>query len=111
MQQKLKIKKTNEKIKNLLNIFFLHANIKYLRAEINSDKGYIMSIINPGDLVTLKGMTKTNDKPIGMVKKRWATGDLEIFWLNEDIAKRFAVHKILNHSRLEVISKASRQSP
>ena len=44
-----------------------------------------MSIINPGDLVTLKGMTKTSDKPIGMVKKKWATGDLEIFWLSKTL--------------------------
>ena len=64
-------------------------------------------LIQPGDLVTLKGMKKTNEKPIGMVKKKWATGDLEIFWLNENIARRFAVHKILNHSRVEIVSKAN----
>ena len=64
-------------------------------------------IIQPGDLVTLKGMIKTSEKPIGMVKRKWATGDLEIFWLNEDMAKRFAVHKILNHSRVEIVSKAN----
>jgi hypothetical protein len=64
-------------------------------------------IIQPGDLVTLKGMKKTQEKPIGMVKKKWATGDLEIFWLNEQMAKRYAVHKILNPSKVEIVSKAN----
>tara|TARA_Y100000748_G_C15391404_1_gene447675 strand:+ start:592 stop:807 length:216 start_codon:yes stop_codon:yes gene_type:complete len=66
--------------------------------------------IQVGDLVTLKGMTKISEKPIGMVKRIWATKDIEIFWLNEDIAKRYAVHKILNHSRLEIVSQANQQS-
>tara|TARA_R100000008_G_scaffold86055_1_gene77708 strand:+ start:8232 stop:8444 length:213 start_codon:yes stop_codon:yes gene_type:complete len=70
-----------------------------------------MTDINPGDLVTLKGMRKVKEKPIGMVKKKWATNDLEIFWLNEDIAKRFAVHKILDPSRVEILSRASPLSP
>ena len=68
-----------------------------------------MTKINVGDLVTLKGMRKAKEKPIGMVKKKWATNDLEIFWLNEKLAKRYAVHKILNPSRLEVISTARAQ--
>ena len=68
------------------------------------------TIFQPGDLVTLKGMKKTQEKPIGMVKRIWATKDIEIFWLNEDIAKRYAVHKILKHSRLEIVSQASQQS-
>tara|TARA_R110000796_G_scaffold27666_2_gene76124 strand:+ start:524 stop:751 length:228 start_codon:yes stop_codon:yes gene_type:complete len=67
-------------------------------------------IIQPGDLVTLKGMNKIKDKPIGMVKKRWATNDVEIFWLNEIIAKRFALHKIYNYRKLEIVSKANLQS-
>ena len=71
----------------------------------------IMTDINLGDLVTLKGMLKTKEKPIGMVKRIWATKDIEIFWLNEDIAKRYAVHKILNRSRLEIVSQANQQSP
>jgi hypothetical protein len=64
--------------------------------------------IQPGDLVTLKGMSNQKEKPIGMVKRIWATKDIEIFWLNQDIANRFAVHKILSHSRIEVISQADR---
>ena len=61
----------------------------------------------PGDLVTLKGMNKQKEKPIGMVKKIWATKDVEIFWLNKNIAKRYAVHDILKFSKLEIVSKAN----
>ena len=68
-------------------------------------------IIQPGDLVTLKGMVNIEEKPIGMVKKKLATNDIEIFWLNENIAKRFAVHKIYKHNKLEIVSKANLQSP
>ena len=78
---------------------------------LNSQMKLIMTDINLGDLVTLKGMLKTKEKPIGMVKRIWATKDIEIFWLNEDIAKRYAVHKILNRSRLEIVSQANQQSP
>ena len=58
-------------------------------------------IIQPGDLVTLKGMTNIEEKPIGMVKRIWATKDIEIFWLNENIAKRYAVHKIYKKTSAE----------
>jgi len=68
------------------------------------------TIIQLGDLVTLKGMKKVEEKPIGMVKKKWATNDLEIIWLNTNIAKRFAVHNILNKNKLEVVSKVSQES-
>ena len=68
------------------------------------------AIIQPGDLVTLKGMKKIKEKPIGMVKKKWATNDVEVFWLNENIAKRFAVHKICHYNKLEIVSKANQQS-
>jgi hypothetical protein len=66
-----------------------------------------MTDINPGDLVTLKGMLKTKEKPIGMVKRIWATKDLEIFWLNEDLAKRYALVKINDPKKLEIVSKAN----
>ena len=62
--------------------------------------------IQPGDLVTLKGMKNLKDKPIGMVQKKWATDHIEIFWLNETIANRFALSKINELKKLEVISKA-----
>tara|TARA_R110000824_G_scaffold232791_3_gene420974 strand:- start:17813 stop:18037 length:225 start_codon:yes stop_codon:yes gene_type:complete len=71
----------------------------------------IMTDINLGDLVTLKGMLKTKEKPIGMVKRKWATKDLEIFWLNENLAKRYAVTNIVSPSKLEIVSKANQQSP
>jgi len=77
---------------------------------ISSEKRNNMTKINIGDLVTLRGMSNTLEKPIGMVKRIWATKDIEIFWLNENIAKRYAVHKILNRSKLEVISKVNQQS-
>tara|TARA_B100000073_G_C23609037_1_gene523738 strand:+ start:239 stop:457 length:219 start_codon:yes stop_codon:yes gene_type:complete len=64
------------------------------------------SNIQPGDLVTLKGMKNLKDKPIGMVQKKWATDHIEIFWLNEIIANRFALSKINDMKKLEIISKA-----
>lgn len=63
------------------------------------------SNIQPGDLVTLKGMKNLRDKPIGMVQKKWATDHIEIFWLNEIIANRFALTKISETKKLEIISK------
>jgi hypothetical protein len=65
------------------------------------------TIFQPGDLVTLKGMKKIKEKPIGMIKRKWATNDVEIFWINEDIAKRYAVKKIIDLKKLEIISKAN----
>ena len=64
-------------------------------------------IFQLGDLVTLKGMKKIKEKPIGMIKRKWATDHLEIFWLNEDIAKRYAVKKNIDLKKLEIISKAN----
>jgi len=67
-----------------------------------------MTEIQVGDLVTLKGMSKLLEKPIGLVKRKWATKDIEVFWLNKKIAQRFAVHNILQPKKIEVISKANR---
>jgi hypothetical protein len=64
--------------------------------------------IEIGDLVTLKGMSKISDKPIGMVKEKKTTDRIEIFWLNKNIAKRFAVKDIVETKKIEVISKANR---
>ena len=63
--------------------------------------------IQPGDLVTLKGMSKLKEKPIGMVKKKWATDHIEIIWLNELVANRFALTKVNDSKKLEIISKAN----
>ena len=65
------------------------------------------TIIQPGDLVTLKGMSKLKEKPIAMVKKKWATDHIEIFWLNELVANRFALTKVNDSKKLEIISKAN----
>jgi len=65
------------------------------------------TIIQPGDLVTLKGMSKLKEKPIGMVKKKWATDHIEILWLNELVANRFALTKVNDSKKLEIISKAN----
>ena len=62
--------------------------------------------IQLGDLVTLKGMKNLKEKPIGMVQKKWATDRIEIFWLNEIIANRFALSKINDSKKLEIVSKA-----
>ena len=64
--------------------------------------------IQIGDLITLKGMSKLDEKPLGIVKKKWATSDIEILWLNHKIARRFAVHDILDFKKIEIISKANR---
>ena len=52
-------------------------------------------------------MAKTNEKPLGMVKRIWATKDIEIFWLNEEVAKRYALTNIVNPKKLEIVSRAS----
>lgn len=62
--------------------------------------------MNIGDLVTLKGMSKTKEKPIGIIMKKWATDHIEIFWLNESLAKRYAVHKIQTQKKIEIINSA-----
>ena len=63
-----------------------------------------------GDLVTLRGMENTREKPIGMVKKVFYNKKIEVFWLNENIAQRYALRKWIHHEKLEVISKANQQS-
>tara|TARA_Y100000310_G_C20583894_1_gene764411 strand:- start:936 stop:1139 length:204 start_codon:yes stop_codon:yes gene_type:complete len=67
-----------------------------------------MTKIEIGDLVTLKGMSKLVEKPIGMVKKKHTTNYIEIFWINKNIAKRFAVSEVVELKKIEVISKANR---
>jgi len=66
-----------------------------------------MKDIKPGDLVTLKGMSRQKEKPIGMAKKIFYNKKCEIFWLNEKIAQRYALNKWVLHEKLEVISEAS----
>ena len=66
--------------------------------------------MNVGDLVTLKGMSNTKEKPLGIIMKKWATDHMEIFWLNENLAQRYAVHKIQEQRKLEIINSARQQS-
>ena len=40
-----------------------------------------------------------------MIKRKWATNDVEIFWINEDIAKRYAVKKIIDLSSYPIFSE------
>jgi len=63
--------------------------------------------IKPGDLVTLKGLSKQKEKPIGIVKKRLNEKTFEILWITERIAIRYALVDQANKHRLEVISEAA----
>jgi len=65
--------------------------------------------IKPGDLVTLKGLNKQKEKPIGIVKKEVGNKTFEIIWLNEGLAARFALVDRAKSHRLEVISEADQQ--
>ena len=64
--------------------------------------------INPGDLVTLKGLKNQKENPIGIVKRRAGNKTFEIIWINEGIATRFALVDMAKSHRLEVISEADR---
>lgn len=66
-----------------------------------------MTEIQIGDLVTLKGMSKLIEKPIGIVKRKWSANNIEILWLNQKIAQRWAVEKYFKPKKLQVISKAN----
>jgi len=65
--------------------------------------------INPGDLVTLKGLKNQKEKPIGIVKRLVNNKTFEIIWINEGIADRFALINTAKSHRLEVISEADQQ--
>ena len=60
-------------------------------------------MINIGDLVTLKGLKNTDEKPLGIVMKVWATDHAEIMWVNATIAARFALHKVIDPRKLDII--------
>ena len=65
--------------------------------------------ILPGDLVTLKGLSKQKEKPIGIVKRKVGTKTYEVMWINEGLATRFALVNMAKGHRLEVISSAAQQ--
>jgi len=62
--------------------------------------------MNIGDLVTLKGMSKTKEKPLGIIMKKWATNHIEILWLNKILAQRYAVEKMQEPKKLEIVNSA-----
>tara|TARA_Y100001938_G_scaffold131219_1_gene188071 strand:- start:10043 stop:10246 length:204 start_codon:yes stop_codon:yes gene_type:complete len=66
-----------------------------------------MQDINPGDIVTLKGLSKQKEKPLGIVKRKLDRKTFEIFWINEGIATRFALVDMAKSHRLEIISQAA----
>ena len=65
-----------------------------------------MQDIRPGDIVTLKGLSKQKEKPIGIVKKKLNEKTFEIIWITESLAKRCALVNFAKKHRLEVISEA-----
>jgi len=67
-----------------------------------------MPDIKPGDLVTLKGLSKQQEKPVGIVKRTVGEKTYEIFWINEGMAARFALVDMAKSHRLEVISPVDR---
>jgi len=64
--------------------------------------------IKPGDIVTLKGLSNQQEKPVGIVKRNMGNKTYEIFWINEGMASRFALVDLAKSHRLEVISSADR---
>ena len=67
-----------------------------------------MPDIRPGDIVTLKGLSKQEEKPVGIVKRSMGNKTYEIFWINEGLATRFALVDMAKSHRLEVISSVDR---
>ncbi len=67
-----------------------------------------MPDIKPGDIVTLKGLSKQQEKPVGIVKRSVGNKTYEIFWINEGMASRFALVDMAKSHRLEVISSVDR---
>ena len=66
-----------------------------------------------GDLVTLKGMSKTKEKPLGIIMKKWSrrsATQFEIFWLTEQLARRYAIGKMQDSKKLDVVNSAHQQS-
>lgn len=64
--------------------------------------------IKPGDIVTLKGLSKQKEKPLGIVKRKLDKKTYEIIWINKNLATRFALVDMAKSHRLEVISEVAR---
>tara|TARA_Y100001938_G_C8013762_1_gene391455 strand:+ start:818 stop:1033 length:216 start_codon:yes stop_codon:yes gene_type:complete len=70
----------------------------------------MMSDIEPGDLVTLRGLGNQEEKPVGIVKRSLGRKTFEIMWINEGLATRFALVDMAKSHRLEILSKADQKS-
>ena len=68
-----------------------------------------MSIFHPGDLVTLKGMKFSKEKPIGMVRKIYYKNNVKILWLNKKISNRYALTDYIHPKKLEIVSQAQKE--
>jgi hypothetical protein len=68
------------------------------------------NIFEVGDLVRLKGFkqAKPEDVPYGMVisTRGRAFGDVEIKWLNKDVADRYILSTFTVATKLEILQKA-----
>jgi hypothetical protein len=62
--------------------------------------------INIGDLITLKGLKNTEEKPLGIVMRIWAHNHAEVMWLNHDISKRFALRSTIDPKKLDVVNSS-----
>lgn len=66
--------------------------------------------IDIGDLVRLKGfkLSDPSEVPYGLVEyASWRADHCRVQWLNTDIAERFALTKLVEKTKLEIIHKAS----
>jgi hypothetical protein len=75
--------------------------------------------MNPGDLVTLKGLKNAPEKPVGMVikiiygKKNKDLKLVKVRWLTEKLARRHGLRYPLQscpQNKIEVISEAAKKS-
>jgi len=66
-----------------------------------------MTLIEPGDIVTLKGLKNSKEKPLGILKRKWSHSSYEIIWLNEKISSRFALGLYVDPKKLEVVSRVN----
>ena len=59
-----------------------------------------------GDLVKLKGfkITNQNEVPHGVISADFGLGKVKVMWLNEEVAATWALSKMMDTDKLEVIN-------
>ena len=65
-------------------------------------------IFKPGDLVSLKGMSRKgqNSKvPVGLILKQFGLGMYKVRWSNEALAKRWALSDMVEGKKIELINR------